>query len=139
MSTDLAAFLNARLDEDAQPWNAPHSPDCESAMGPPGPFPCNCGWAARVLREVESKRALITAITAEPHEYIPGDEFYSCSQAVDPYEDDPAERYPGSGCSDPDRAGQPCDCGRDARAERLLHILAAVYADHAAYPQEATP
>lgn len=82
---------------------------------------------ARALREVTAIRSLIAEIVAEPHAYIPGDEFYSCSQAVDPYENDPAEKVPGSGCSDPDRAGQPCDCGRDARVERLLSILAGIY------------
>jgi len=71
---------------------------------------------SRTLRDVQAKRDLAAAILREPHTFIPGDEYYSCSQAVD-----------GSGCSDPDRAGQPCDCGRDARVERLLRILVGVY------------
>ena len=50
---------------------------------------------ARVLRRVAVTRELVAAILAEPHDWIPGDEYYSCSQAVDPYEDDPSERYPG--------------------------------------------
>ena len=82
---------------------------------------------ARMAREVKAKRDLLAAILAERHDYIPGDSYYSCSQAVDPYEDDPSEKYPGSGCSDECRAGQPCDCGRDARVERLLRIIAGVY------------
>lgn len=79
---------------------------------------------ARVLRRVAVTRELVAAILAEPHDWIPGDEYYSCSQAVDPYEDDPSERYPGSGCANPERTGQPCDCGRDQRVARLLGIIA---------------
>jgi hypothetical protein len=75
---------------------------------------------------VRAKRDLIAVILAEPHEYIPGDEFYSCSQAVDPYADR-GEDYPGSGCSDDGRRGNPCDCGRDGRVERMLKILAGIY------------
>ena len=82
---------------------------------------------ARTLRDVRAGRDLLAAVLAEPHDWVAGGEFYSCSQAVDPDEDDPGEKYPGSGCSDPDRAGQPCDCGRDARVERLLRILAGAY------------
>jgi hypothetical protein len=83
---------------------------------------------ARVLCEVRAKRDLLAAILDEPHAAIPGDEFYSCSQAADP-DPAPGEGGPGSGCADPDRAGEPCDCGRNARVERLLRILAAVYGD----------
>ena len=77
---------------------------------------------ARVLRRVKATRELVSAITAELHDYIPGDEFYSCSQAIDPYPGESGE--PGSGCSDPERAGKPCDCGRDARVARMLGIIA---------------
>ena len=79
---------------------------------------------ARVLRRVAVTRSLVGTILAESHDWIPGDEYYSCSQAVDPYEDDPSERYPGSGCANPERTGQPCDCGRDQRVARLLGIIA---------------
>jgi hypothetical protein len=78
---------------------------------------------ARVLRRVTATRDLIAAILAEPHDWIPGDEFYSCSQAEDP-DPAPGEGGPGSGCHDPDRAGDPCDCGRDQRVARLLGIIA---------------
>ena len=81
---------------------------------------------ARTLRDVKAGRDLLAAILAERHAVIPGDEFYSCSQAADP-DPAPGEGGPGSGCSNEDRAGQPCDCGRDARVERLLRILAGVY------------
>lgn len=77
---------------------------------------------ARALRRVKAVRDMVAAVLAEPHDYIPGDEFYSCSQAVDPYPGESAE--PGSGCSDPERTGKPCDCGRDQRVARLLGIIA---------------
>jgi hypothetical protein len=78
---------------------------------------------ARVLRRVKATRELVAAILAEPHDWIPGDEWYSCSQAEDP-DPAPGEGGPGSGCHDPDRAGDPCDCGRDQRVARLLGIIA---------------
>lgn len=92
---------------------------------------------ARILRDVQAKRDLITAILAEPHDYNPCDSYYSCSQAeeIDPT---PGEGGPGSGCSDEDRAGDPCDCGRDARVERLLRLLASTWTAHPAYPLPAS-
>jgi hypothetical protein len=75
---------------------------------------------ARVLRRVKATRDLVAVILSEPHDWNVEDEFYSCSQAVQ--WPDPGE--PGSGCSDPERAGKPCDCGRDARVARLLGIIA---------------
>lgn len=77
---------------------------------------------ARALCRVRATRELVAAITAEIHDYIPGDEFYSCSQAVDPYPGESGEA--GSGCSDTERSGKPCDCGRDARVARMLGIIA---------------
>ncbi len=79
---------------------------------------------ARVLRRVAVTRELVAAILAEPHDWNPGDEFYSCSQAIDPYGLNHDDREPGSACTDPDRAGKPCDCGRDQRVARLLGIIA---------------
>jgi hypothetical protein len=76
---------------------------------------------ARTLRRVKATRDLVAEILAEQHEYVEGDPWFSCSQAVRPGEDDDE---PGSGCVDDKRAGQPCDCGRDARAARLLGIIA---------------
>ena len=87
---------------------------------------------ASTLRESATMRELIATILKEAHEYIPGDEFYSCSQAVDPYSDD---KEPGSGCTDDDRRGDPCDCGRDLRVERLLRIIATRWREHPGYPR----
>lgn len=80
---------------------------------------------ARALRRVKATRDLVAAILAEKHDYNNGDEFYSCSQAVE-YGTDGG---PGSGCADPERAGKPCDCGRDARVARLLGIIASEWED----------
>jgi hypothetical protein len=82
---------------------------------------------ARERRDIKAKRDLMSAILAERHDYNPSDEYYSCSQAVGDDPDPNVSLARGSGCSDPDRAGQPCDCGRDARVERLLRILAGIY------------
>lgn len=82
----------------------------------------------RALREVTAKRAILTEIAAMPH-HAEANAYYSCSQAVAYGED----REIGSGCLDDDRAGKPCDCGRDARAERMLSLLASVWNDHPDY------
>lgn len=76
---------------------------------------------ARELRQVTAHRDLIAAILGQPHRQV-DDGWYSCAQAAD---DDEPE--PGSACLDEDRAGGPCDCGRDARVERLLRIMAGIY------------
>jgi hypothetical protein len=83
---------------------------------------------ARVLRRVKATRDLVAAILAEGHAVIPGDEFYSCAQAVDP-DPAPGEGGPGSGCWDDQRRGKPCDCGRDMRVARLLGIIASEWED----------
>jgi hypothetical protein len=75
---------------------------------------------ARALRHVKATRDLVAEILAERHDYNVGDEFYSCSQAVEYGTDG----EPGSGCSDQERAGKPCDCGRDERVARMLGIIA---------------
>lgn len=82
---------------------------------------------ASTLRRVRAGQDLLAAILGERHDYNPSDEYYSCSQAVGEDPDPNVSLARGSGCSDPGRAGQPCDCGRDARVERLLRILAGVY------------
>jgi hypothetical protein len=117
-------------DEDDSPGAAVFGDDDEVIVYDEGsPSPAQADHIARhdparVLRRVKATRELVAAIIAEPHDWIPGDEFYSCSQAVElnPVPESPG--VPGSGCTDPDRAGQPCDCGRDQRVARLLGIIA---------------
>jgi hypothetical protein len=79
---------------------------------------------ASTLSDVASTRALLAEVLAEPHYYVDGDAWFSCSQAVLP--DFPGrDCEPGSGCSDDERRGKPCDCGRDARVRRRALMIAA--------------
>jgi hypothetical protein len=111
---DLVAFLAARLDEDEAAAEDVHNAyECESCMGPPGPFPCNCGYPARVLREVAAKRAIL----AEHKPYETGGTHLSgpvfCST-----------------CGEEDAVEVPCG---------TLRHLAAVYSDHPDYRPEWKP
>lgn len=81
---------------------------------------------------VTAVREVVRQVTDEPHDYNPGDEYYSCSQAIDP-DPAPGEGGSGSGCSDDERAGDPCDCGRDLRVARLLDTIARMWQDHPEY------
>jgi hypothetical protein len=78
---------------------------------------------ARVLRRVKAARELVAEIMAEGH-YYDESGYYSCSQAVDVMAAAGESTEPGSGCSDRERAGKPCDCGRDAQVARRLAIIA---------------
>jgi hypothetical protein len=79
---------------------------------------------ARALRRVKATRDLVASILAEQH-YTAEVGWYSCSQAqTGQYLIDGPTGPPGSGCGDPERAGKPCDCGRDAKVARLLAIIA---------------
>jgi hypothetical protein len=88
---------------------------------------------ARALRRVAVTRNLIAEIMAIRHVYIEGDSWFSCSQAVGEW---PGDAEPGSGCSNEDRAGKPCDCGRDARVGRMLGLIAFEWDDHPEYKQK---
>jgi hypothetical protein len=119
---DLDTFLAARLDEarhgaEAMEHDRDWDDDYRSClvarigtMADKGytEADCNCGLAerkAQALREVEAKRDLIAAILAEPHHRWPG--VSACLKATFPDEE--------------------CACGRDARVERLLSIMAQAY------------
>jgi hypothetical protein len=56
VSDDLVAFLSARLDEDASGAPGVHLSRC--ATTPPY-HSCDCGYPARVLREVEAGRKIL--------------------------------------------------------------------------------
>jgi len=85
----------------------------------------------RVLKHITAKRELLAEIMSWRHDYVDGDTWFSCAQAVDPFEED-AE--PGSGCSNDGRAGEPCDCGLDRRRTSMLKALAKPYTDHPDHP-----
>lgn len=62
--TDLMAFLRARLDERAADATRIHRDDCDSAIAPDFPGPCDCGEPAWVLREVEAKRRQLDLVNS---------------------------------------------------------------------------
>jgi Family of unknown function (DUF6221) len=62
--SDLVAFLRARLDEDEAVALAIHDVSCDVLLYEEGMPDCNCGYPARVLREVEAKRAIMDAYEA---------------------------------------------------------------------------
>jgi hypothetical protein len=77
---------------------------------------------ADTLRRCEADRRLLDQVQTWRHEYVDGDPWFSCAQAVD---DSGAE--PGSGCADDDRAGQPCDCPTGTHIKQVMAALAARY------------
>lgn len=73
-----------------------------------------------VVADLDAKLALLDDLTSERHEVVDGDCWYTCAAATE-------ERDGGESCDD-DRRGGPCDCGRDARVNRRLAILAQPFA-----------
>ncbi|MGW4075995.1 hypothetical protein ACWELB_21200 [Streptomyces asiaticus] len=71
-----------------------------------------------VLRHCAADRKLIADITADQH-LVVDDCWYTCAAATE-------ERDGGETCDDT-RLGEPCDCGRDARVQRRLRIIAEGY------------
>jgi hypothetical protein len=67
------------------------------------------------LRDLERYRDAVQRVVAliegQPHE-ICDDGWYSCSQAVDPYDGELC-------CIDDSRRGKPCDCGVDSLTKRV--------------------
>lgn len=88
---------------------------------------------ARVLADVAGKVALLDHVASWPHEYVDGDTWFSCSQAIGSHD---ADEVPGSGCADEKRKGQPCDCGLDARRIAVLKCVAAEYVDRPEFKDE---
>ncbi|MCQ8831741.1 DUF6221 family protein [Streptomyces malaysiensis] len=73
---------------------------------------------ASVLRRCAADRKLIGDVVAERHILVE-DCWYTCAAATE-------ERDGGENCDD-ERRGGACDCGRDARVERRLRIVAEGY------------
>lgn len=76
---------------------------------------------AVVLADLDAKLALIDDLLGERHEVV-GDCWYTCAAATE-------ERDGGETCNE-DWLGRPCNCGRDARVNRRLGILARQFAGH---------
>ncbi|MGW4042985.1 DUF6221 family protein [Streptomyces sp. NPDC004721] len=84
----------------------------------------------RALREIEAKRQLVDDFLSEKHDVVE-DCWYTCAAASE-------ERDGGETCDD-GRRGGPCDCGRDARVERRLCLLALPYVDRPGYKESWPP
>lgn len=72
-----------------------------------------------VLQRLTADRLAVAHLTAQRHEVCEGDPWYTCAQAT--------EERDGGDCLDDGRRGGPCDCGRDARVQRGLQLLAQGY------------
>ena len=92
-------------------------------------------YSAKLLVDAGWLRRLVAEITARPHDYNDGDPWFSCAQAVHPGYDE----EPGSACADDDRAGGPCDCGRDAWVDRMLRLVAVRWEGDVGYRPEWKP
>lgn len=76
---------------------------------------------ADVIADCDAKLALIDALLAERHEVV-GDPWYTCAAAT--------EEHDGGETCNEDWLGRPCNCGRDARVNRRLAILAQPFIAH---------
>lgn len=133
----MAAFAEARLAEGEVRANGlffacripGKLPDFSACGGPAAAAYWQHFTPDRLLAEIQSTRRLLAEIQRMPHLYLDEDAWYSCTQAVDPTE--PGDG-PGSGCLN-ESAGQPCNCGRDPRARRLLAAIVMRWASHPDY------
>ncbi|MFJ9847519.1 DUF6221 family protein [Kitasatospora sp. NPDC101155] len=71
-----------------------------------------------VLRRVTADRQLLDDLLSERHTVVE-DCWYTCPAAT--------EEHDGGDCCDDDRRGGACNCGRDARVERRVRLLAEGY------------
>jgi len=152
---NITEFLTARLDEDEaaiedpESWLAAGESHGVRRVDVNLSFECVAAstrsWRAehiarhdpaRVLAEVAAKRRVLAEVASWLHDYVAGDTWFSCAQAVEPHE---PEATSGSGCSDERRAGEPCDCSLDRRREVLLCALAGPYADHPDFDESWRP
>lgn len=159
--SDLAAWLLARIAEDEQAardaswrsadwsvaerravWGEDPGETVLAAGKPVAELPGGGGGAlvaehiarwdpVRVLAECESKRALIAETIATRHLVVAGDCWFTCPAATQERE--------GETCCNDDRRGDPCDCGRDWKVDRLLRLLALPYAGCDGYDEAWRP
>ncbi|KQX27546.1 hypothetical protein ASD97_24920 [Streptomyces sp. Root63] len=123
--TDLADFLRARIAERRAIADTIHDLGCGEIRYD---ATCTCGQPAFAEADLDAKLALFEDLLAEGHERNEEDHWYSCAALTD--EDGNAL------CFDESRAPGPCDCGRDARINRRLRILARPFAGHASYQED---
>lgn len=152
--TDLADFLRARYTEqrsreegkrrsrpsmfDGHSVEILYQDGVETLLVDDHPYPAEQYLAVatepapdpEVLADLDAKLAIVDDLLAEKHEVV-DDCWYTCSAAT-------VERDGGESCDD-DRRDGPCDCGRDARVERRLRILAKPFSKHADYKAEWAP
>ncbi|MFC9268943.1 DUF6221 family protein [Streptomyces zhihengii] len=83
---------------------------------------------AAVLADLDAKLALLAELLAERHERNEEDHWYSCAALTD--------EEGNVLCFDESRAPGPCDCGRDARVNRRLRLLAQPFIGHPDYKGE---
>ena len=113
----LAAFLAARLDEDEAGASEIHNgTDCRSCG--PLQLSCDCGYPARVLREVAAKRAVLAE-----WEEANGHRWDLPDGVAEGRDDSERER----------------DDGMAALLDGIVAILGAVYSDHPGYRDEWKP
>jgi hypothetical protein len=96
---ELADLARAGLDADVEAAPGVHDELCDTVLY--GDAPCDCGWPARVLAEVASKRALLDEVLDWEHDSL-------CHWMR------------------PARPGM-CTCGRDGRVRAVLTLLAQPY------------
>lgn len=142
---EIVEFLRAQIAEDervakeasvrSRKWRLVTPLDDQEAgdawwLNPPELAHADRHDPARVLAEVDAKRRILDDILAETHLVIEEDCWFTCGAATE-------ERDGGHTCSE--GKGDRCDCGRDARVERRLRLLALLYAEHPDYRPEWAP
>ncbi|MFI9618134.1 DUF6221 family protein [[Kitasatospora] papulosa] len=154
--TDLAGFLRARYEEARQNEHGKRKVipsvfdgrdvEWRYAIGEPEALyvdghPCPAEKYTEIatapapdpdaIADLDAKLALLNDLLADQHYRLEEDNWYFCAALKD--EDGAAL------CFDESRAPGPCDCGRDARVNRRLRILAQPFADHPNYQEAWRP
>jgi len=134
----LTEFLQARIAADEGAAKDVHSRDCSCLPPPPGfvgPFPCDCGYPARVLAECEAKRRIVElhrdwpVLVERPTEFEPsfGADLSSFTLRATRQIQWMTEQAYREGFGDEPPTGP------------ILRALASVYADHPDYREEWRP
>lgn len=124
--SDLATWLLDRITEDEAVARALQAKyDADELRVPAALVNVSAIVVPRfVLAECAAKRRIVEELLATRHEVVE-DCWYTCAEAT--------EERDGGTCCDDSRRGTGCDCGRDARVDRYLRLLALPYADRDGY------